>query len=65
LGEPLEPPPTSPARGPPIRRARVAEVPLTGLSFDGPRGCGVHACRVADLVVPPTVSAAGNIVGPS
>ncbi|MDA1040390.1 MAG: hypothetical protein O3A37_08910 [Planctomycetota bacterium] len=33
LGEPLEPPPISPARGPPIRRARVAEVPLTGLSF--------------------------------
>jgi hypothetical protein len=32
LGEPLEPPPISPAREPPMRRAMVAEVPLTGLS---------------------------------
>jgi hypothetical protein len=33
LGEPLEPPPVSPARGPLIRSEMVEKVPLAALSF--------------------------------
>ena len=51
------------SRTPPLMETAIRWRHAT--SPDGPRGCGVHACRVADLVVPPTVSAAGNIVGPS
>jgi hypothetical protein len=51
------------ARRPPLMetaiRWRHAATP------DGPRGCGVHACRLANLVLPPTVSVSGNVVGPS
>lgn len=32
---------------------------------NGPRGCGVHGCRLLDLDAPATVSISGNIIGPS
>ena len=48
---------------------RVTPLMRTSLEWrsqDGrpPAGCGVHGCRLQDLVVPESVSTANNVVGP-